>query len=163
MLMVCSTCSCASACGGNNARETLRSVPVWTGEGGWFPSDGEGASPNARELDSASLRFWRSANLPEMVKPAIVGEAADGRTRRAARGGWRERAPKEHIRYPGDPLRSPDSADETGQGIWGRHNPDIRPRQWKSDWPIVALKRGNSRGAKGPDRRRVFTAKVGAA
>lgn len=163
MLIVRSTCSCAMACGGNKARETWRSVPVRAGKDGGFPSDGDVASPNASELDSASLHHqWRSASLPEMAKPVIDGEATDTCTRRAARGDWRERVTKERIRYPGDPFRCPASAVEAGRGDRGSHNPAL-PRQWKSDRLTVALKRGNARGAKRPGRRRVSTVKGGAA
>lgn len=162
MIMVCSSCSCASACGGNEARETMRSVPTGAGEGGWSPSDSEGASPNASELASASLHTRRSVNLPEMVKPAIVGEAADKSTRQAARGDWRERASKEHIRYPGDPSRSEAPAVGAELDPWGSHNPRS-PRRWESERFVVAWKRGNSCGAKGPFRRRVFTRKGGSA
>ncbi len=162
MLIVRSTCSCAVACGGNKARETLRSFAIARGEGGWYPSDGEVASPNASELDSASLRHWRLANLPNMAKPAIGGEATDMCTRRTARGGWRERATKESTRYPGDPFRSLDLAVESGQGHQGNHNLAAL-RQRKSARFIGALMRGNSRGAKGPDCRCVSTAKRGAA
>lgn len=162
MLIVRSTCSCASACGGNKARETWRSAPV-AGDGGWYPPDSEVVSPNASEPDTASLHHnWRSANLPNMVKPAIGGEATDASIRRAARGDWGERATTEHTRNPGEPLRSPESAVDTGQGARGRHNPRA-PRRRQADWPVVAVKRGSSRRAKGPGRRRVSTAKGGAA
>ncbi len=161
MLIVRSTCSCASACCGNKARETRRSA-LAAGEGGWYPPDNEVASPNASELDSASLHKWRSANLPKRAKPAIGGEATDTSIRRAVRGDWRERATTEHTWYPGEPLRSPVSAVEAGRGARGRHNPRI-PRRRQSDRLIVALKRGNARRAKGPDRRRVSTVKGGAA
>ena len=161
MLIVRSTCSCASACGGNKARETRRSA-VAAGEGGWHPPDSEVASPNASKLDSASLHNWRPANLPDMAKPATGGEATDVCIRRAARGDWSERARTEHTRYPGEPLRSSASAVETERGARGRHNPRILRRR-QSDGLIVARKRGKLRGAKGPDRRRVSTAIGGAA
>ena len=74
MLIVRSTCSCALACGGDKARETGRSALV-SDEGGWHPPDNEVASPNASEPVSASLHHWRSANLPEVVKPAEVRTA----------------------------------------------------------------------------------------
>ena len=56
---------------------------------------GEPASRNAIELDSASLRYMGAANLPEMVKPATVGEATLERNRQAPRGGWSQRVGKE--------------------------------------------------------------------
>ena len=161
MSIVRSACSCASACGSNEARETWRSALV-AGKGGWHPPDNEVASPNASELDSASLHKWRSANLPEVVKPVIGGEATDTSIRRAVRGDWRERATTEHTRYPGEPPRSPASAVEAGRGARGRHNPRILRRR-QSDRLIVAWKRGNSRRAKEPDRRCVSTVKGGAA
>ena len=74
MFIVHSTCSCALACGGDKARETGRSALV-SDEGGWHPPDNEVASPNASEPVSASLHHWRSANLPEVVKPAEVRTA----------------------------------------------------------------------------------------
>ena len=162
MLIVRSTCSCASACGGDEARETGRSA-LAAGEGGWYLPDNEVASPNASELDSASLHNnWRTANLPKWVKSGIDGEATNASNRRAARGDWRERATKEHTRYPGDPLRGPESAVDTGQGNRGRNNPaDLR--RWKSERFVVAMKQGNSCRAKEPDRRRVSTVKGGAA
>ena len=161
MLIVRSTCSCAPACGGDKARETRRSAPK-VDEGGWYPPDNEVASPNASEPVSASLHHWRAANLPNVVKPAIGGEVTNGSIRQDARGEWGERATTEHARYPGEPLRSPVSAVETGQGTQGSHNLRI-PRQRQSDRLVVALKRGNSRGAKGPDFRCVSTAKGGSA
>jgi len=161
MLIVRSTCSCASACGGDKARETWRSASV-ADKGGWYPPDNEVASPNASEPDSASLRCWRRLSPPRMVKPAIVGEATNASIRRDARGGWGERAMTEHARYPGEPLRSLVSAVGTGQGTQGSHNLRI-PRRRQSDRLIVAMKWGNSRGAKGPDLRCVSTAKEGSA
>ncbi len=49
-LIVRSTCSCATACGGKKARETWRSAPA-AGEGGYppYPPDSEVVSPNARK------------------------------------------------------------------------------------------------------------------
>ena len=161
MLIVRSTCSCASACGGDKARETWRPALV-ADEGGWYPPDNEIASPNASEPVSASLRCWRRLSPQNVVKPAIVGEATNASIRRDARGDWGERATTEHARYPGEPLRSLVSAVGTGQGTQGSHNLRI-PRRRQSDRLIVAMKRGNSRGAKGPGLRCVSTAKGGAA
>ena len=161
MLIVRSTCSCAPACGGDKARETRRSAPK-VDEGGWYPPDNEVASPNASEPVSASLHHWRAAILPNVVKPAIGGEVTNGSIRQDARGEWGERATTEHARYPGEPLRSPAPAVGTGRGARERHNPCI-PRRRQSDRLVVALKRGNSRGAKGPDLRCVSTVKGGSA
>jgi hypothetical protein len=124
------------------------------GDGGWSPPDNKVASPNASELDSASLHQWQTANLPNVVKPEIDREATDVCTCRVARGDWRERTTKEPIWYPGYPLRSLEPAIGTGQDNRGNHNP-ISLRQWKSDRFIVAMKWGNAHGAKEPDRCRV--------
>lgn len=42
---------------------------------------GEGASRNASEPDSASLRFSEVANLPEMVKPAFATKQRETQSR----------------------------------------------------------------------------------
>jgi hypothetical protein len=106
MVITHSPFSCASACGGNKACETLRCRGGIRCEEGWFPSDSEGASPNVSELDSASLRQCRSANLPNVVKPAIGEEAMSMCTRRDGRGDWRGRVPTDRHWYPRDPSRS---------------------------------------------------------
>jgi hypothetical protein len=64
---------------------------------------GEPASRNASELDSASLRYKGAANLPEMVKPANIGEETFESNRCALRGGWRQRVGKEKSRNLRDP------------------------------------------------------------
>jgi hypothetical protein len=160
LAIVHSPISCALACRGNGARETLRSRRRNRGEGGWLPPDSEVVSPNpARgELDSASLHSVLRANLPGMSKPAIVWEAMNTSTRRLSRGEWRERATKECSRYPGDPSRSLRPWVGRRQRSWESHNPSSLRRR-KSDRPIVAMMRGNARGAKGPLRYRVFNQK----
>ena len=74
--------------------------------------------------------------LPDMLKPAAVGEATFVCSRRAPRGDWRWRVRKEKSRNLRDPNRS---------GDWIR----------ESDVLIVVKKRGNARGAKGDDCRYV--------
>ena len=74
--------------------------------------------------------------LPEMLKPAVVGEETFACSRRAPRGDWRWRVRTEKSRNLRDPNRS-----------------DNRVRE--SDVPIVVRKRGNARGAKGDDCRYV--------
>ena len=91
---------------------------------------GELASRNTIELDSASLHYEGATILPEMVKSAITGGETSGSNQWAPRGDWRQRAGKEKSRN----LRGP--------------NP-THGRVRESDVPIVAKKRGNSRGAKG--------------
>ena len=91
---------------------------------------GEPMSRNANELDSASLRNVGAANLPKMLKPEIVGQVTLERSRRAPRGGWRQRVGKEKHRNLGDP-------------VWV-----ITPHR-KSEGIVVVKKQGNSCGAKG--------------
>jgi hypothetical protein len=45
----------------------------------------------------------KAANLPELLKPEIGGEAMSRSTRRAFRGGWGQRAGKDQPRNLGDP------------------------------------------------------------
>ena len=98
---------------------------------------GEPASRNESELDSASLRYTGAANLPEMAKPATVGEATLERNRQAPRGGWRQRVGKEKPRN----LRDPSDGGKVGV--------DHRPQRRESEGIVVAGKQGNSCGAKG--------------
>ncbi len=49
------------------------------------------ASRNTSELDSASLRKVGVAMLPEVLKPAAIGEATFVCSRWAPRGDWRWR------------------------------------------------------------------------
>ena len=90
------------------------------------------ASRNASELDSASLRNVGVAMLPEVLKPAAVGQATFVCSRWAPRGDWRWRVRKEKSRNLRDPS--------------GLHD-----RVWESDVPIVVKKQGNACGAKGDD------------
>ena len=126
------------------------------------------------------------ASLPEMLKPAIYGEARSECTRRTIRGGWGLRVPKERLRNLGDPVRGPGQERAAKAGaLWSRVAacggrdvsgsalaPQLEPaclgqRRWgnhnplgvrsrESERPIRAEKRGNARGAKGPYFSRVF-------
>jgi hypothetical protein len=91
------------------------------------------ASRNAIELDSASLRKVGVAMLPDMLKPATVGQETFVCSRWAPRGDWRWRVRKEKSRN----LRDPNT---------GYH---VR----ESDVLIVVKKQGNACGAKGNDCR----------
>ncbi len=66
--------------------------------------NGEPASRNASELDSASLRYVRATKLPDRLKSAIDGEEIFTSNRRALRGGWRRRVEKDMSRNLRDPL-----------------------------------------------------------
>jgi hypothetical protein len=102
---------------------------------------GEPVSRNANELDSASLRKVGAANPPEMMKPATVGRAALVCSRRAPRGGWRQRAGKEKSRNLRGPFRPAKLA------VHRDVNPSRPGRE--SEGIVVAGKQGNSCGAKG--------------
>ncbi len=147
MLIAYSTFSCASACNGNSARETLRSWNLH-GDRGWFPHDNEGVSLSASELDSASLRKSLAAKLPELLKPANNEEVMSTSTHCASRGGWRKRASKDWREAPGDPHRRKPSGLMDRNKLMGINNRECS-RCRKSERPIVAKKQGNACGAKG--------------
>ena len=145
MLIVHTACSHAVAGESNEARETLRSGEIRAK--GVAPLDGEGVSPNPErgELDSASLhqcrwptsRRWRSllpAGKQWIQTPAgptgVIGVSAH---RKNDQNNWETRADS-----PG-----------TGQPSGGKHNLSGCSGR-ESEGLIVALKRGNSRGAKEP-------------
>ncbi len=105
----------------------------------------EDASRSASEPVSASLHICESANLPKRAKPGTGGGATSHRSRRARRGDSGRRVSRDwsgtrEIRHiKGDGLNG------------GREDITVRRACRKSDRLIVASKRGNSRGAKGPD------------
>ena len=149
MLIVRSTCSDASACGGDKARETKRSVTM-AGEGGWKPPDRKGASLSASEHDSASLHYnpqwptsqrWRSLQpLMEQRTSAVegLGGVSDESAHRKRIRANREASPAS---------MSPRSGG--GQRSMGKHNHAIARRE-VSEGSIVVRKRVKARGAKGP-------------
>ncbi len=92
------------------------------------------ASRNASELDSASLHDVGVAMLPEMLKPAAIGEETFVCSRWAPRGDWRWRVRTEKSRNLRDPNPFYDGVRE-------------------SDVSIVVKKQGNACGAKGDDCR----------
>jgi hypothetical protein len=67
--------------------------------------NGELASRNASELDSASLHKPRVAKLPDKLKPATSGEEIFICNRWALRGDWRWRVRKDKSRNLRDPER----------------------------------------------------------
>ena len=148
-----STCSDASACGGDKARETKRSVLV-AGEGGWKPPDREGASLSASEHDSASLRNnpqwptsqrWRSLQLSTKQRSKAVeglGGVVDESAHRKRTRANREASPVSHRPRSG-----------VGQRGMGKHNHAVA-RSEVSEGSIVARKRVKARGAKGPHCKR---------
>lgn len=144
-----STCSDASACGGDKARETKRSA-LLTGKGGWKPPDRKGASLSASEHDSASLhdnsqwptfRIWRSLQ-PSIKQRSRAVEGLGGVTDESAHR-KRTRANREAS------LESIRPRSGGGQRGMGKHNHAIA-RSEVSEGSIVARKRVKARGAKGP-------------
>jgi hypothetical protein len=154
LIIVYSSISCALACGGNKACETLRCWAFVQREAGGIPADNEDVSPNKVNLFRPRYAKFPAANLPKMVKPVIDMEEINESTCRAGRGGWRERASKEQDLYLGDPFRS--RCPEVGrrQGCRGNHNP-VCQRQRKSEWLVLVMTPGNAGRAKGLYRYRV--------
>ena len=116
MLTECTTCSRVGTERSNPQGEARQDEP---------------ASRNVTELDSASLRYLGMAKLPELPKPAIIGEETFTSSQWIPRGGWRQRVGKEKSRNLRDPV--------------------ISGYVRESDTLIVARKRGNACGAKGGD------------
>jgi hypothetical protein len=113
---VCTTSSCVGTERSNPQGEARQDEP---------------ASRNVTELDSASLRYLGMAKLPEMPKPATIGQETFTSSQWVPRGGWRQRVGKEKSRNLRDPVTSGCSRE--------------------SDTLIVARKQGNACGAKGGD------------
>ena len=73
MLIVRMTFSCAMACAGNQSRETMRSSIKLHGKSRMVLLNDKDVSPNASELDSASLHHKRlMVKLPKEPKPVSV-------------------------------------------------------------------------------------------
>ena len=179
------TRSCGSLREGNRAGRAIRSqchsVPGRRGER--LPGQRR-CEPNASEPDSASLDQPVATNLQTEVKSVTSGVEMSASTRWAIRGGWGGRVPtdragtwdtrlSESVRREGSKrcARVPISrvrrkgrkrkCASTTQEARGRrqrgreiHNPGCGSSR-ESDRPIVALKRGNARGGKGPTDQRV--------
>jgi hypothetical protein len=150
MLIGHMTFSRAMACAGDQARETLRSCKKTQGESGLVLLHDEDASPNASELSSASLHdvYPLMATLPDMPKPTIREEEMIKCTHGISRGDWRERVSKDWQQVPGEPPGVSNGEESVIQEFAGINN-RITCRWRKSERSIVAMKRGNARGAKG--------------
>ena len=98
------------------------------------------------EPDSASLRLVRSANLSKKPKPKIRREGTFTCNGGDLRGSWGQLAGKVGLGRLGDPCH------RLGQHRGKRRAESIRRAlgPGESERPIVARKRGNARGAKGP-------------
>ena len=106
----------------------------------------EPVSRSASKPDSASLRIERSANLSKKPKPIIRREATFTSSGGDLRGGWGQRAGKVGVGQAGRPLRPIRGNPEEARAESIRRELEAG----ESERPIVASKRGNARGAKGP-------------
>src|SRR5438552_7744148 len=124
-------CREAGSAGSNRGAEAPRNKP---------------ASRSASEPETASLRQVRVANLSDVPKPEIRREAiftCSGGTLRGQRG---QRAGKVGLGRLGDPccqLRQKRDEGRIESIRWALG-------AWESERLVVAMKRGNARGAKGP-------------
>lgn len=163
MLIVRMTFSRAMACAGNQSRETLRSSINLQGKGSMVLLNGKDVSSNKSKLDSASLRVkLMMVRLPDMLKPITHEEEMNKSTHGIIRGDWRERMSKDWQRGPGRPARCIKREVSEIQEYMGINN-HVTCRKRESERSIVAMKWGNSCGAKGPYFSHVFTNRVRAA
>ncbi len=103
----------------------------------------EPASRSASEPESASLRKLRVASLPEMVKPVTRSEEMFKSKTVALRGERGQRVGKAELGRLGDPPCSVNRAKVRRETI------TVLLTRGKSEEPIRARRRGNTRGAKG--------------
>jgi hypothetical protein len=106
----------------------------------------EPVSRSASKPDSASLHLERSANLSKMPKPTIRREGTFTSSGGDLRGDWGQRAGKVGIGQAGRPLPPLRGNPEEARAESIRRELEAG----ESERPIVASKRGNARGAKGP-------------
>jgi hypothetical protein len=96
VLIIRSALRCALTCGGNETRETLRSVIRLAKRGGTLRH--RNREPSESELASASLHKSVVTNLPEMVKSDIRGDLTVEYNHETRWGDWRGRVMKEQGR-----------------------------------------------------------------
>ena len=180
------TRSCGSRREGNRAGRATRSLRHRAqGRRGDSLPGRRRCEPNASEPDSASIHQAVATNLHTEVKSDTSGVAMSRRTHWAIRGGWGGHvptdraetwetrggksvrraaikrcamAPSSRVRRKGRKRKCESTALEVRgrrQRVRGIHNPE-RGYSRESDRPIVAMKRGNARGAKGPSFSHVF-------
>lgn len=149
MLIAHSTFSFASAWEGNRPRETLRSWRPLYGKGGWYPLENENMSPAQANPLRPRYTYVVVVNQPDLVKPVNYGEVMSESTHSTIRGDWGGRVLKDYRQVPGDPRRCARIEVVKAQSQMGNHN-HLSCRMRESERPIVARKRGNACGAKGP-------------
>ena len=101
--------------------------------------DADGAA--ARGLD----RNMKVASPPTRMKPDTGGEATGTSSHRTFRGGWGQRAWIDQSRSLGGPA----GWEFKATNALREYITVVRPSR-ESERPIIAKKRGNVRGAKGP-------------
>lgn len=149
MLIVRMTFSRAMACAGNQSRETLWSSMKLHGKSRMVLLNDKDVSPNVCELDSASLHYkLLMVKLPKMLKPVTREEETNKSTHGIIRGDWGGRVSKDWQWDPGRPARCIKREVSEIQKYMGINN-HVTCRKRESERSIVAMKRGNSRGAKG--------------
>ena len=186
MTIAHSSRSCGSLRPGNRPGRAARSVgrKVY-GRKGDSPPGRRTCEPNVSEPDSASLRSMVATSLPKMAKSEASGVAMSASTLWATRGDWGGRVrtdragtwetrcsksdrrkggrrcamvPSSRVRRKGR-KRKCESTTPTPRGgrqrARGIHNPGCGCSR-ESDRPTVAMKRGNARGARGPNFSHVF-------
>lgn len=155
MVIVYSSTSCALACGGNEACETLRYWPKGRCEAGLVPIDNEDVSPN--KVNSFRPRHTKmpSASLPDMVKPVICMEVINTRTCETV-GVFGESAHrKNNAQYLGEPFHGIKSEVDDMQGQRGNNNP-LSSWQGQSERLIRTMKLGNTGRVKELFRHHVY-------
>lgn len=147
MIIVCSSTSCAMACGGNEACETLRYWPKSQCEAGVVPTDNEDVSPN--EVNSFRPRYAKAplASLPKMVKPVICMEEINTRTCETVGVIGESAHRKNNAQYLGEPFHGIKSEVDDMQGQQGNNNL-LSLWQGQSERLILTMKRGNACGVK---------------
>ena len=106
-------------------------------------------SRSASEPESASLNQVRAASLPEGLKPVIRREATFASNAGVLRGERGQRAGKVGLGRLGDPCRRLRRRNKTGS-----ETISCGLEAGESERLVVAMKRGNACGAKGPWRGR---------
>jgi len=106
----------------------------------------EPASRSASEPETASLHKMRTATPPEMLKPETRREAMFTGSGGVLRGERGQRAGKVGLGRLGGPRRRP----RVERGKASTESIRCVPGVGESERPVVARKRGNACGAKGP-------------
>jgi hypothetical protein len=105
-------------------------------------------SCSASEPESASKRKVGSGQGPRLLEASICHEAMVTSSGRTPRGGRGQRVSIREHPEPGRP--TPAAARNKTEGKIEREEITAKIAGWESERPIVALKRSNFRGAKGP-------------